>query len=269
MRAIQDYHTHTFTSYDGQQTPAQLVASRAAAGITHLAITDHADFVSDLPAAEQLAFQTGTFGPRQRWYEEEKEKGFPLQLAMGVEIGEGSFCPKAAEAFIKAFPFDFVIGSMHRSDGCKDPSGLDFSSFDYIPMLDRYFEDMTGFVKWGQFDILGHITYPFRYISKIGLEPPRSRYTDAIAAILRQVIASGKGIEINVSTLHSGHPSMPSPEIAALYKDLGGELITVGTDDHRGNYANLPAKGLEILRNSGFSHFTAYRQRRPEMIRFD
>ena len=52
--------------------------------------------------------------------------------------------------------------------------------------------------------------------------------------ILKSVIADGKGIEVNTSSYRYHLPdSTPSREILRLYRALGGEIVTIGSDSRR------------------------------------
>ena len=56
---------------------------------------------------------------------------------------------------------------------------------------------------------------------------------DLIEQIFEVVIADGKGIELNTSSrAYKLKSLMPSKEILKLYHDMGGKIITIGSDAH-------------------------------------
>ena len=98
-----------------------------------------------------------------------------------------------------------------------------------------------------------------------------SRYSDVIDEILRLLIEKGKGIEINTGGFKYGlgHPN-PCEEILARYRELGGEIITIGADAHKPEHVAFDfAKVPSILKDSGFDYFTVFRERKPEFVKIE
>ena len=90
---------------------------------------------------------------------------------------------------------------------------------------------------------------------------------DIIEEILKQVIAHGKGIEMNMSGLKYGLGAPhPQPEIIKRYRELGGEIITIGSDAHAaGNVGGHFNTARDILLSSGFKYYTVFTGRKKEM----
>ena len=87
--------------------------------------------------------------------------------------------------------------------------------------------------KIKSYDVLGHLDYIVRYSNQGSKGFDLNDYMDIIEEILKQVIAHGKGIEMNMSGLKYGLGAPhPQPEIIKRYRELGGEIITVGADGH-------------------------------------
>lgn len=92
---------------------------------------------------------------------------------------------------------------------------------------------------------------------------------DLICIILKTIIEQGKGIEINTAGLKYGMPE-PNPclDIVKMYHDLGGEIITVGSDAHEVKYFAYRFDVVaEMLKNAGFNYYTIFNERKPEFIR--
>ncbi|MPN15026.1 hypothetical protein SDC9_162355 [bioreactor metagenome] len=84
--------------------------------------------------------------------------------------------------------------------------------------------------------------------------------------ILRE---KGRGIELNTSGMRQklGEP-MPPVSLLKLYRDCGGEIVTVGSDAHRScDVGKGIPQGYDMLKEAGFSYVTIYKQRKPEFIR--
>ena len=89
---------------------------------------------------------------------------------------------------------------------------------------------------------------------------PYVEVMDIIEEILKHVIAAGKGIEVNTSCYRYGLSDLtPSREILRLYKELGGEILTIGSDSHAEKHVGVKLKEIqEELKGMGFQHFYTY-----------
>ena len=128
---------------------------------------------------------------------------------------------------------------------------------------------MYDLANFDHYDVLGHLTYAQRYIVKtFGPQFELRRFEEKIRAILGRVIANGRGIEINTSGLRQGLGfTMPDYWVAGIYRELGGEILTVGSDAHYPEHvgANIP-EVTEALREIGFRYLTVFRERKPVMV---
>ena len=128
---------------------------------------------------------------------------------------------------------------------------------------ERYYNEILNFIKkYKDYSILGHLDVIRRYDKTYY---PFEKVKDIIAEILKIVIADGKGIEVNTSSFRYKIPDfMPSENILKLYKDLGGEIITVGSDSH--DILHLGSnfdKAREELIKLGYKHFYTFDKMKP------
>ena len=93
---------------------------------------------------------------------------------------------------------------------------------------------------------------------------------------MRTLIENGKGIELNVADLVPGGRedpllmAFPSVDILRRYRELGGDIITVGSDAHNTKAAGIGIKeGYELLRDCGFKYTAIYRRHKPEFKRIE
>jgi len=112
-----------------------------------------------------------------------------------------------------------------------------------------------------QYSVLGHLDLVKRYTK----EQSEHDFHDIIGEIFKVIIADGKGIELNTSGFRYGLESgMPSPDILKLYKDCGGEIITLGSDSHvASTVAYQFQESLELLESLGFQHITTFDNQKP------
>ena len=82
--------------------------------------------------------------------------------------------------------------------------------------------------------------------------------------ILKYLIEHGKGIELNTAGLKYGLPyAHPHTDVLKRYRELGGEIITVGADAHKPEHVAYDFhKVPEILKSCGFRYYTEFVQRK-------
>ena len=168
------------------------------------------------------------------------------------------------EALFSRYPFDFIILSVHQIED-KELWTQDFqlgqSQEEYNL---RYYEELLSLVRqYKNYSVLGHVDLITRY-DRAGVYPFEN-IKPILTNIFRQVIADGKGVELNTSHHRYGlRDTTPSVDILRLYRELGGEAITIGSDSHApeplGAYI---AEGKELLKELGFRYFCTYAQMRP------
>jgi histidinol-phosphatase (PHP family) len=93
---------------------------------------------------------------------------------------------------------------------------------------------------------------------------------DMIEVILKKLIDAGKGIEINTSSFRygMGERTTPTPGILKRYVELGGEIVTTGSDAHRVRDMGYMLDFAEqMIRNAGLNYIATFKARKPVMIR--
>ena len=165
--------------------------------------------------------------------------------------------------------FDFVIGSSHVVHGIDPYYPVYYEGRTETAAYREYFESiLENIAAFDEFDVYGHIDYVVRYGPNKNADYTYKKFKDVIDEILRQLVARGKGIELNMAGFKYGlgHPN-PTEEILHRYRELGGEIITVGADGHAPDqiawdFEKVPG----ILKAAGFDYFTVFTKRKPEFI---
>lgn len=125
-----------------------------------------------------------------------------LNVLCGIELGQPYADFSGSESLISDKRLDFVIASAHELADAEDFAFLEYTQKNVNDYLERYFKTVYEMCKWGKFDILGHLTYPLRYIEGISkIKVNTDLYKEIIAESFKLLIAKGKGIEINTSGL--------------------------------------------------------------------
>lgn len=133
----------------------------------------------------------------------------------------------------------------------------------------KYFKEVLQNIKiYDEFDVYGHIDYIVRYGGYPEKVIKYKDYQEILDEILITLIQRGKGIEINTSGFRYGlNAPHPNQEILARYKNLGGKMITIGSDAHKTEdmCADFD-KATEILKEMGYKEYAVFEKRKSKMI---
>ncbi len=263
---ISDYHLHSELSADSK-VPIRSYLDRAIAlGMKELCITDHDDYDSRLPENRFVLDYDRYYAALRQIQQEYEGK---VRLNIGVEMG---LLRHEAEHYAKnavAHPFDFIIGSMHFIDGVD----IYYPEY-YQGRTEReayeYFFDVTldRVKKLDYFDVLGHLDVMVRYCPNRNKNFSYEAYKEYIDPILKCLIEKGKGLECNTGGLYRGlgHPN-PTEDILKRYRELGGEILTVGSDSHVLEYLGYGFDKVPVmLKACGFKYYTVFRERKPVFL---
>jgi histidinol-phosphatase (PHP family) len=177
--------------------------------------------------------------------------------------------PETSSAILTDFPYDYVLASAH-----KLPAGMDVSEIDYGRISEEevcalYLRQLKELVYWNDFDCIGHLDLIKRYSAAVYKKNiSLTCQYELLKEVLQLAIHSGKGIEINTSGLRQApKETMPGFDVVKLYRELGGEILTMGSDAH---FAEDVGKGLkeasDLARAAGFRYITVFDRRKPEWI---
>lgn len=263
-----DSHMHSIVSRDSESPRADMAKGAIDHGISEICFTDHFDIL-DID---------GSYNPNYDWApaREEQRKareawGDRVKIRYGIEVGNVPTDFEAGERVQREPGLDFVICSVHNLS--HEAGGLDFYDFRYrdpetcYAHLDNYFETMLQSVQWGKFDIFGHIPYPMRYMrDRDGQDVSLDRYQDQIREILKLIIEKGRGIEVNTKNW-SDRIEQDYFRLMTTYHELGGQLVTVGSDAHSPDAvgAHIP-RVYDMLKEIGFRYVAAFEARKPHFI---
>ncbi len=272
MTSLADMHTHSLHSHDSKCPIEEMVSAQIEKGTRITAVTNHFD-------TDRYSWYDG-FTPIKQCDEEikalNKKYGNDFLLLSGIEISEGFWHPGVLKKAYEIADFDVIIGSVHQvryEKYSKAYASCDFSTFSDIEIndfLDRYFDDMLYLLATTDFDILAHLTCPLRYIvGRYKRKVDVSRYQEKITAILKRIIEKGISLEVNTSKYYDViNDFCPSKDIIRQYFELGGRLITLGSDAHLSSNASIYFdKAISTLKTIGFKNIYYYKKRQPVPIK--
>lgn len=259
-----DSHMHTSFSSDSETPPEVMIEKSIELGLQGICLTDHYD--KDYFNGE---FQLDSQAYYERIQElKERYKG-RLDIRFGVELGLQEYLKEWLSSYVNAYPFDFVIGSMHVLDG-KDPYYTElFQGCDARQVLRDYFiSTEKNLESFHEFQSLGHLDYLARYFAEELGEYHYRDYSDEIDAVLKKLIEYQVALEINTAGYKTMHRPNPDMDVLKRYRELGGEMITIGADAHMPEYIGYQfQETADLICSCGFRFYTIFRGKKPEFIK--
>ncbi len=270
---LYDLHLHSRFSSDSDADPADEITAAKKAGLSGICFTEHNDFDYDNPESPNLfkldfdAYTDTLFSVRD---DLSQRPGFP-DIYIGLEQGLTIPASERIESYDPDKKLDLIIGSSHVVDGL-DPYYPQFWSDKTIEEgIIRYFENILECAqKIDNYDVYGHLDYITRYIPDKQLRSNHDHLIpmDLIREILTVLIYKGKGIEINTAGWRKSYHANPATPIIKLYKELGGEIITTGSDAHSASdIGDGISRAIGVLKECGFDHITYFSKRKPFFVK--
>lgn len=263
---LNDYHVHSSFSGDSPADMRTMIEFAIKKNIQNLCFTDHHDLdvQSDVCLVLDFDVYKETFFNLKIEYEKR------INLRFGVELGIQPHLYSTLSHIAQTYPFDFILCSNHVANGIDPYFPIYFEGKSKVEAYREFFTDTLRNAKnYKDYDVYGHLDYVIRYGPYEDKHYIYATYQEVLDELLRTLIEDGKGIELNASgfkyQLEDSHPSW---QVIKRYRELGGEIITVGSDAHRPeqlmNYFDLAS---DILKNAGFTYYTIFKDRKPEFIK--
>ena len=254
-----DFHMHSRVSFDGHDTGEALAQAALSAGLNEICFTDHLDY-DPLGKMGILAFDTDTYNAE---YDVLEVPG--LLIRRGMEFGMTPDNKAQFQKDLNRRPFDFVLGSVHFVDDLDVYFEEYWSGKTIFQAERRYLESTLECVQLhDDFDVLAHLTY----IAKTHCHPaprivPYEEHKEIIDEILRVLVAKGKGLELNTSGMDRCGGFLPTADIFRRFRELGGTIVTVGSDAHRTDRVGQYSRDACDLLREIFGHVCTFAERQP------
>lgn len=269
---LTDFHVHSDVSQDCYVSMYDMARAEAAQGIEIMCFTDHCDLVDWYTYEFRPQCRDSVPEGLRKLAELKQMPHLPdIEVCAGVELGEPLFAPDVAREIAGSPGLDFIMGSLHILQDYGDLWAVKFESVEHCNRIfDAYMDELLEIAELDFFDVMAHIGYSRRYMWQqgfTGVELSLELFGEKIRELLRRLIDNGRGIEINCSGIRDGCGPFPQAEILQLYRSMGGQIITVGSDAHRTqDAAKCVREGYELLCACGFRYVTVFKNRKPEFL---
>jgi len=258
---------------DSESPVRDMIEGAIEKGLERIYITDHYD--EDYPTLHTAPDYVQIFD-LEEYYKEitplKEEYTGRIDVYIGVEFGLQPHLGDFYRDLVKKYSFEFIVGALHVIDGDDPYARRIFDGKTDEEVYRRMFEETLLCVKNCQdFDVLGHLDYVVRYGHEGEKSYSYERFATEIDGILRALIERGKGLEVNTSGFKYGLPfPHPTFDVIKRYRELGGEIITIGSDGHSPNqiaydFHKIPG----ILEEAGFKYYTEFRERKPYFVKIE
>ncbi|RDY29602.1 histidinol-phosphatase HisJ family protein [Romboutsia weinsteinii] len=260
-----DYHMHSNFSADSKIEMEDMVLKSIDLGLNEICFTDHVDYGIDTDICFNIDYN--------KYFEKidflKNKYRNQINIKKGIEFGLQSHVIEDYSKDANTYPFDFIICSVHAINKVDLYNGGFFKGISQHQAYETYYNELYNIAKnYKHYSVLGHLDLIKRYGDYDKLLDDRL-YSDIIESILKQAIHDGKGIEVNTSCFRYNLPDLtPSRYILKMYKELGGEIITTGSDSHHPSQVAYQFDYIyDYLREIGFKYVTTFNNMNPEFIK--
>ena len=260
-----DQHVHSNISHDGISSYADYIRKASERNTQEITFTEHYDIYKGI-TTNLKTLDVSMYVEQFRKTQEVAEN---IQMNLGIEVGLQPDEMETIHTMLSIYPFDFVIGSSHIT--CKKDLSKDATFFEGLTRHQaylKYFKEVLQNVQlYDNFDVYGHLDYIVRYGGYTNKSIEYKEFNEILDAILCTLIKKDKGIEINTSGIrYKCYAPHPNIEILKRYKELGGSIITIGSDAHKWDDLSSDfGKVFEILQYLGFDEYAVFHKREIDM----
>ena len=251
-----DYHMHSTVSFDAKDTGLAMALAAKERGLKEICVTDHIDYTPEM----DMVFDTAVYNAA---YDNLEVPG--LLIRRGMEFGLTPDNAGQLKTDLGRRHFDFVLGSVHLVEGLDVYLEPYWADKTYDEAIRLHLETTLECVRAHEdYDVLGHLTF----IAKCGANPRKEllRYADhksIMDEIMLELVKRGKGMELNTSGIDRCGGSLPTLDYFQRFYDLGGRIVTVGSDAHdvarAGQYTHEMTAELKKI----FGYVCTFEDRKP------
>ncbi len=275
MTGLYDNHNHSQFSFDGGRTSVgKTVNSAIGKGLAGVCFTDHCDFFVPPMKAKYEEYVPEVFDIEARNAEIDKVNAKCPQdfhVFKGIEIGVQKSERDKIAAHLEKYSFDEIIASVHYLDDTDPFWGGYYEGKTWRYAYGHYLETLYDEMVWlgDRFDIMGHYDYVTRYAPYPECSILYKDFPDILDSMLRYLAENGKALEINTKTYQDfkGRTPVLDKNILMRYRELGGEIISLGSDSHDADRVGFNfERTAALVSRCGFRYLAHFDKRKPVML---
>ena len=254
-----DFHIHTRVSFDSEAVPRDVILAAEQKGISEICFTDHFDCHSDKLARHDL------FAPEDYLSEYGSVSSDKILIRRGIEFGLTEWNAYMMEDLEKKIDFDFVLGSLHFVNGV-DPYFSEFwvGKEPHAAMISYLDKTLECLKLHNNFDVLAHLNYVSRSANNPTGKPIYYKDCREVAdEIMKHLVKEGKGLEVNTSGRDRIGDFTPSLDYLKRFRELGGEIVTVGSDAHTPERVGEYTREASEMISEVFGYVCTFEKRKP------
>lgn len=266
MTKLIDCHSHSSNSPDADESVEIMCDKAVKLGLFAYGITDHFE-ANGYNNSYYVTSSRNSFLEIVNYRNNYKPE---TKILAGIEVGQPLQDVAVSNEIIGRFEYDYILASLHNLKFHTDFAFLDYEKTDVDSVIKKYFEELLEIAKWGNFNVLAHLTYPARYIFKrCGHRLNLDNYKAQIDEVLKEIIKKDIALEINTSTLRSELKfTLPQQPQVDRYVELGGKLISVGADAHNSEYIGFGIEyAYEMVKKAGLNEVCYFEKRQPRLLK--
>ncbi len=263
---LYDNHNHSEFSHDGFRTTLEDSARSAASkGLSGICFTDHCDFNAE--EGEDATREVFDVDAQQKEIDRVRPLVPGIKILKGIEVGVNNMRRGQLAEILEKHDYDQVIASVHYLEGQDPFKGEYYIGKTWKEAYSGYLNYLYEEMLWlgDRFDIMGHYDYVVRYAPYQQTSILYRDFPDLLDPMLRLLAENGKALEINTKTYQdfSGRTPILDPDILKRYRELGGEIISLGSDSHVRDAVGFQFERFtEYIRSFGFRYTAHYENRK-------
>lgn len=259
-----DFHHHTNHSFDSKGIMTEICEEAIKKGVQEICFTEHF-------SVNPLAPTYGHMNWEMYLADIENCRALfdrKLQIRLGIELCEPHLLKDAYKEALSPIPLDYILGSVHNLQEMTLRKYM--NTYTEKDIYLDYFQELKELVKYADIDVIAHFDLMKRYATSTVGNYSFSEYQEIISSILTIAISRNIGLEINTSGLRTKlNESLPSLEVLKLYRELGGKIVTIGSDSHdKMNTGSGFDQACMMAKEAGFTAIYSFTKREPIKIRF-
>lgn len=253
-----DYHMHTSFSKDCNIPMEKMIIKAISLNMEEICFTDHVDYGLEI---KDNCDYPSYFLKLCELKEKYKDK---ITIKQGIEFGVQTHTIDKYVKDTNEYDFDFILLSVHQIDNLEFSNQAFQKNKTQEEINILYYKYLLKIVQsYKEYSVLAHLDVIKRY-DKFGVYPD-DKVMSIIDEILKTVIKDQKGIEVNTKSFKFGlNDLMPSTKILTRYNELGGKIVTIGSDaHHRARIYDNFENTIEQLKEIGFTHHCTFDKLKP------